>query len=62
MATKPRPFAVELNLQQYQVLEEVRRQGVMGTTDGEVLRRAFLTWVRKKEKGKSRAGGTRRSK
>ena len=51
MATKPatRTFTVQLNLQQYQILEDVRKQGALGREDSEVLRRVFLTWYRKKQ-------------
>ena len=65
MAAKPirRTVTVQLNLQQYQVLEDMRKQGTMGTTNGEVIRRAFLKWYRRTQTGKrgSRAQKTQGS-
>ena len=57
MANQPakKTVTLQLNLQQLQVLGEVRKQGTMGRTEGEVIRRAFLNWYRQKQKESTRA-------
>ena len=36
---------VDFNQQQYRLIENLRREGIFGTTDGEIVKKVFLEFL-----------------
>ena len=46
--SKSKKITIQVNGQQYRLIRELRVKGEHGKTDGEIVRKAFAEWGKKK--------------
>jgi hypothetical protein len=51
--SKPKKVTIQVNRQQYRLIKELREKGEHGQTDGEIVRKAFTEWGKKKRLARS---------